>query len=100
MECPTELPWAEVGRLCEVRHTQWLVKVISRIRESSLNTIGFWRQLKQSGELGLPTAPPMINHEFAGDGLCHLRSKIVFDQGQAEVDAGCHPRRGPDRTVV
>jgi hypothetical protein len=53
----------------------------------------------QCRELRLAAGAAMINDQLSGHSPGNIRTQILFDHSQCEVDARSHPSRGPHRAV-
>lgn len=62
-------------------------------------TAGPPAELDEGGELRLAARPAPVDDELLRDAPPDVRTEIVLDQGDRQVDAGRNPRRGPDAAV-
>ena len=89
-ERTAELARTEMRRFGELFNRQRSLEIALRIRQCILDSVGFRLQLQQSRKLRLATGTPVIHNQLLGNGPGHVRSEILFDHREREVDPCSH----------
>jgi hypothetical protein len=78
---------------------QIAAEIFAGIGQRALHAIRTRIHIEQGGELRLPAAAPLIQHELARNSSRRLRPEIAFDDRKREIDTCAHARRGPDLPI-
>src|SRR6185437_7296762 len=84
----------------EIVHGELFVEMLTRPGEQGRKTAGRRLQFQERGELRLPAAAAMIEHELARGLLRNLLAKILGNKRERQIDACGDAGRAPDIAVA